>query len=246
MDFLSIFGIVVAIGCILFGQHLEGGHASSLVNPPAFVIVFGGTIGAVMLETSMATLIIGAKMVKYVFFPKKINYLETIEKIVGWSNIVRKQGLLGLEAVANKEEAEFERKALFMLIDGTSAKAIQEALEVEVEYKSESQIKAAKIFESLGGYAPTVGIVGAVLGLIHVMGNLDDPSKLGGGIASAFVATVYGIGFANIFCLPICKKLQYLVALDVKLSIIIIEGVMSISQGDNPKIIETKLKGFLE
>jgi chemotaxis protein MotA len=177
--------------------------------------------------------------------PKKINYIESIEKIVGWSNIVRKQGLLGLETVAGKEEVEFDKRALFLLIDGTNAKIIQETLEIEVEAKIEFQTRAAKMFESLGGYAPTVGIIGAVLGLIHVMGNLEDPSKLGSGIASAFVATIYGIGFANLFCLPVCKKLLYLISMEAKLATIMIEGILSISQGENPKVIEGKLKGFI-
>jgi len=245
MDILSLIGALGGVGFILLGQHIEGGEAHTVVNAAAAVIVFGGTTGACLLETSPKIFKKALSSVRYVFMPKKVDYIEAIEKIVGWSNIVRKQGLLGLETVASKEEVEFDKRALFLLIDGATAKIIQETLEVEVDAKLELDTKAAKMFESLGGYAPTVGIIGAVLGLIHVMGNLQDPSKLGAGIASAFVATVYGIGFANLFCLPISKKLIYLISQDAKMATIVIEGVLGISQGENPKIIENKLKGFI-
>jgi len=245
MDFLSLFGLIVGVSAILFGQYLEGGTISTLVNGPAMLIVLGGTLGAVMLQSPFAIFMRSVRMSTWVFVAPKYNMEQTIDKIVSWSNIARKEGLLGLENIEEQEKNLFARKGLQLLIDGSEPENIRSILEVEIETKERFDLQAAKIFESMGGYSPTIGIIGAVLGLIQVMGNLSDPSKLGNGIAVAFVATIYGVGAANLLFIPISNKLKNLVSDQVQYKDMIVEGMISIAEGDNPRNIETKLLGYL-
>ena len=198
MDVLSLIGLLLAVVAILGGNLLEGGHMSSLIQLTAFVIVMGGTLGAVMVQTPIATFVRAMKISKWVIYPVKLNLEEAAEKIVHWSNIARREGLLGLEAIAEQETDVFARKGLQLLVDGSEPEVIRGILEVEINSREHQDIQAARVFDGMGGYSPTIGIIGAVMGLIHVMNNLADPSKLGGGIATAFVATIYGIGFANL------------------------------------------------
>jgi len=245
MDALSFIGVLLSIASILIGQYLEGGSYLALINGPAFIIVIGGTLGAVLLETPLKVFYKSLLLLKHVFLPVKINNEEYIAKVVFWSNIARKRGLLELENSIAKEDEEFNKKALSLLVDGRDATSIRDILQNEIDLKLQHDLKSAKVYESFGGYSPTIGIIGAVLGLIQVMNNLSDPSKLGHGIAVAFVATIYGIGVANIFCLPVAKKLNYLLhSYSVKQEIVA-EGVSSIADGENPKLIEAKLQGFL-
>jgi len=245
VDILSIIGIALALGAILGGNAMEGGHLSSLMQLTAFIIVAGGTVGAVMLQSPLATFMKAIKMTVWVFIPPKLAASEAIEKIVNWSNIARKEGLLGLESLAEEEPELFARKGLQLLVDGSEPEAIRNIMEVELSAKEYLDIQAAKVYEGLGGYCPTVGIIGAVMGLIHVMNNLADPSKLGSGIAVAFVATIYGVGLANMFFLPIANKLKSLIHSQTQFREMIIEGVVSIAEGENPRNIETKLQGYL-
>ncbi len=245
MDILSIIGIALALGAILGGNAMEGGHLSSLMQLTAFIIVAGGTVGAVMLQSPIATFMKAIKMTVWVILPPKLAASEAIEKIVNWSNIARKEGLLGLESLAEEEPELFARKGLQLLVDGSEPEAIRNIMEVELSAKEYLDIQAAKVYEGLGGYCPTVGIIGAVMGLIHVMNNLADPSKLGSGIAVAFVATIYGVGLANMFFLPIANKLKSLIHSQTQFREMIIEGVVSIAEGENPRNIETKLQGYL-
>jgi len=245
MDKLSIIGLLLGLGAIIGGQALEGGHIQSLINGPAMLIVMGGTIGAVMLQSSMSVFMHSIKMVYWVFVPPKLGSEQMIEKIMDWSNIARKEGLLGLEAIAETEEDLFARKGLQLLVDGSEPEVIRRVMEVEMDAKEHHDIQAAKVFESMGGYCPTVGIIGAVMGLIHVMENLADPSKLGSGIATAFVATIYGVGLANIVFLPFANKMKAQVHSHTQLHEMMVEGVISIAEGENPRNIETKLHGFV-
>ncbi|HLA75246.1 MAG TPA: flagellar motor protein [Gammaproteobacteria bacterium] len=245
MDILSIIGLVLAFGAILGGQVLEGGHIGSIMNGTAILIVAGGTIGAAMLQTPLPVFMHALKIAKWVFMPPKLAAREAVEKIINWSNIARKEGLLGLEAVTETETDPFARKGLQLLVDGSEPEVIRTILEVEMDAKEHHDTEAAKVFEGMGGYAPTIGIIGAVMGLIHVMGNLSDPSSLGGGIAVAFVATIYGVGLANLFLLPFASKLKSLVHNQTQFRTMIVEGVISIAQGENPRNIETKLQGYL-
>lgn len=245
MDILSIIGIIVGITAILVGQYLEGGHISSLLNGPAILIVLGGTLGAVMLQSPFATFTRGIRMLWWAFIPPKIHNQAAIDKLVSWSNIARKEGLLGLENIEETEQDPFTRKGLQLLVDGSEPENIRAILDVDINTREHHDMLAARIYESMGGYAPTIGIIGAVMGLIQVMGNLSDPAKLGSGIAVAFVATIYGVGSANLIFLPIANKLKNIIHAQVQYREMIVEGMVSIAEGENSRNIETKLLGFL-
>jgi len=246
MDMLSMVGVMLALVAIIGGNILEGGHTSSLVQLTAFVIVAGGTLGAVMVQTPIRTFVRAMGMASWVFVPVKLQPEENAEKIVNWSNIARREGLLGLEAIAEEEEDPFARKGLQLLVDGGEPEVIRAILEVEIDNKEYQDIQAAKVFDGMGGYSPTIGIIGAVMGLIHVMNNLADPSKLGGGIATAFVATIYGVGFANLLFLPMANKLKSQVHNQTRFREMVVEGVISIAEGENPRNIETRLQGYYQ
>lgn len=245
MDHLSLIGVFLGLGAILGGQYLEGGSASSLINGPAMIIVAGGTLGAIMLQAPINTFMRAVKLLGWVFVPPRQMADEAIEKIITWSNIARKEGLLGLEAASDTEADDFARKGLQLLVDGNEPEVMRNILEVEVDTREQYDLGAAKLYESMGGYTPTVGIIGAVLGLIQVMENLSDPSKLGHGIAVAFVATIYGVALANLLLIPIANKLKSLVLAQSQFRYMMIEGIVSIAEGDNPRNIESKLQGFL-
>ncbi len=246
IDFLSIFGLILGFGAILVGQFLDGGHLSTLINGPAALIVLGGTFGAVMLQSPTNIFLRGLKLFSWVFFPPRFHTEETIAQIIEWSNIARKEGLLGLELVAEEEENLFARKGLELLVDGSEPEVMRSIMELEIDAKESFDTQSAKIYEAMGGFSPTVGIIGAVMGLIHVMGNLSDPSKLGGGIAVAFVATIYGVGTANLLFIPISSKLKTLVQNEVTYREMVVEGLVSISEGENPRNIQRKLEGYLD
>lgn len=245
MDILSFLGVLLGFAAILGGNHLEGGHIAALFNLPAAIIVLGGTFAAVSLQTSWAALKLSLIRLRWVWFPPRIKFQESLEKIITWALAARKEGLLGLEAIAESEQDPFAKKGLQLLVDGSEPESIRNVMEVESFVREERDIAASKFYESMGGYAPTIGILGAVMGLIHVMGNLADPSKLGPGIAVAFVATIYGVGLANLLCLPIASKLRSCSRTEAQLRELVIEGITSIAEGENPRAIELKLDGFL-
>ena len=195
MDIVSLLGIVIALVALLGGNLLEGGTWQSLVNGPAALIVFGGTLGAALLQTPWKTLNRSVVMSRWIFFPPKIKLLEHVSKVSDWAGQARKGGLLALEKIADKEHNEFSKKALNLLIDGTPPQEIRHILESDIQLYEHRDLQAAKVFSTMGGYSPTIGILGAVMGLIYVMKNLGDPSQLGPGIAIAFVATIYGADF---------------------------------------------------
>jgi chemotaxis protein MotA len=246
MDPLSVIGLILGLAAVLVGNWLEGGHANSLLNGPAIVIVFGGTLGATMLQTPPAAFFYAVKMLKWVFVSPPIDHKEQIRKIVGWSALARREGLLGLEAFIGEESDPLARKGLQLLVDGNEPGTIRDSLEVEIYARQQRDLGAAKVYEAMGGYAPTVGIIGAVMGLIHVMQNLSDPGKLGSGIATAFVATIYGVGLANLVVLPIANKLKSRAQAHNQARELILEGIISIAEGENPRNIEMKLTGFLD
>lgn len=245
LDTISVIGLLLALVAIVGGQLLEGGHVSSLIQLTAFVIVIGGTAGAVMLQSTPANFMRGMRMAKWAFNPPAIDELRLIQQFSQWSTTARRGGLLALEGALEDVDDSFTRRGLQMLIDGAEPESLREALGIEIDAFEEQQRQAVKVWESAGGYAPTVGILGAVLGLIHVMENLSDPSKLGAGIAVAFVATVYGVGSANLIFLPIANKLKHIVARQVVVREMVIEGLISVANGENPKLIERKLQGYL-
>src|SRR3954463_5808420 len=243
MDRISPIGIFLAFAAILGGQALEGGHLSSLLQLTAFVIVMGGTVGAVMLQNSPATFMAGVKLLPWVFKPPESDFREMLNRMGQWSNTARRGGLLALEPSIDAQPDAYTRKGLQMLVDGAEPALLRAALELEIDSFEDSHRQAAKVWEAAGGYAPTVGILGAVLGLIHVMENLSDPSKLGAGIAVAFVATIYGVGVANLVCLPLASKMKMRAHERGRAMEMIIEGVAALADGDNSRNIEEKLKG---
>jgi chemotaxis protein MotA len=244
VDILTIAGLLLGLGGILLGQMLEGGKVASILQLTAFIIVIGGTTGAIMVQYTLPVFIKALKMLPWMIFPPKSAPQPIVEKILEWSNTARKNGLLALESLVDSIADPFLQKGLQMLVDGTEPEKIRATLEVELLAREELDRQAAKVFESAGGYAPTIGILGAVLGLIHVMENLADPAKLGAGIATAFVATIYGVGSANLLFLPISNKLKGVVHEQSYLREMIIEGLVAIAEGENPKIIESRLQSF--
>ncbi len=245
MDILSIVGIVIAFVAILSGNLLEGGHLGQLFQLTAFLIVIGGTTGAVLLQTSLPVFWRAMVIVRWVFVTPKINMLENVEKIVNWSQLSRREGLLALEDASENEADLFSRKGLQMLVDGNEPETIRSVMETEIMTTEHHDIQAAKVFESMGGYSPTIGILGAVMGLIHVMNNLADPEKLGSGIATAFVATIYGVGFANLVLLPMAGKLKAHIKQQSILYEMVVEGIVGIAEGENPRNLQAKLQSFL-
>ncbi len=217
----------------------------ALLSFTAFVIVVVGTIAAICVQTPMEVMRRALKIFPWVIQPPPGEGPQMIRKIVEWSHIARKQGLLGLEPQLAKEPDDFTRKALQLVVDGSEPEEIRSVMEVELNSREEADTNAARVFEGMGVYSPTLGIIGAVLGLMAVMQNLADPSRLGTGIAAAFTATVYGIALANLFFLPVSAKLKVIIRQQTQVREMIIEGMLSIAQGENPRAIEAKLQGFL-
>jgi len=245
LDALTVTGVVLAFVAIIVGSILKGAGVGALLNPAAFCIVVVGTFASILVQTPKSTFMRAWKIVPWIFRPPLADHEALIAKMVEWSETARKQGLLGLEPALESEPDPFAQKALQMLVDGTEPAKIREALEVELDAKEKSETQSAKVFEGLGIYAPTLGIIGAVLGLIAVMKSLADPSKLGPGIAAAFTATIYGIGLANLFFLPIANKLKDIIKKQTHAKEMIIEGIIAIAEGENPRNLEAKLKGFM-
>jgi chemotaxis protein MotA len=245
MDILTIIGIIVAVGAIIGGQMLEGGSVASIMHLTAAVIVIGGTVGAVLVNYPMSIFVKALVNSKMIFFNVHVDSRAMIAEIVQLATLSRKQGLLALEGKWKTLTNPFLKKGLQLVIDGTEAKTIREILEIELEQFEEENLLSGRVYESLGGFAPTIGILGAVIGLIHVMENLADPSKLGSGIATAFVATIYGVGAANLFFLPMGGKIKLKTKDLVLARQLIIEGLVSLAQAENPKMIEEKLSGYL-
>ena len=244
MDILSLIGASIAVIALFLGQTMDGGHFSSLINAPALLIVVGGSLGAVMVQVPFDLFSRAVAMFRWVFIPPRVDLDKSIKRVVHWGEIARREGLLGLDKATENEKEEFLRKAVQLLVDGRDPSIIRSTLEVEIETVEEFDFAAAKIYESMGGYTPTLGILGAVMGLIHVMENLSDPGNLGAGIATAFVATIYGVGLANLFLIPISKKLKRIVMTQSREKEMIMEGLICIAEGENPRNITVRLQAY--
>jgi chemotaxis protein MotA len=245
LDILSIVGLVLALNAILVGAVLKGAGLMALVSAAAFMIVVVGTIAAIFIQTPLSVMRRALKIFPWIMRPPASNGPLLITKIVEWSNTARKQGLLGLEPTIEREQDEFVKKALQLVVDGSEPESISAVMYVELNMREHADTSAAKVFEGMGIYSPTLGIIGAVLGLMAVLQNLADPSKLGHGIAAAFTATVYGIGFANLFFLPVASKLKAIIHRQTQFREMVIDGMLCIAQGENPRSIEAKLQGYL-
>jgi chemotaxis protein MotA len=245
MDRISIIGTILGFLVIIVGTVLKGSTVGALWNAAAFVIVFAGTLAALLVQTQGKVLKRALKMMSMVYRPPLHRPDDLISRIVGWSEISRRQGLLGLEPQIESELDPFVSKGLQLLVDGGEPEAIRSVLEVDLETREAIDLAGAKVYEMAGIYSPTLGIIGAVMGLMAVMQNLADPSKLGHGIAAAFVATIYGVALANLFMLPMAARLKGLISKQTQMREILIEGLVSIAQGDNPRQIEARLQGYV-
>ena len=246
MDLLSILGLVIGFGMILIGQYLEGGHLATLINGPALMIVLGGSTGAILLQSPFATFQRAIRLSQWIFHPPTYEVTGSIQRLMHWSSVARKEGLLALEKLIEKEPDRFIRKGMQLLVDGNEPEVIRETMEIELISREDNDIQAANVFESMGSYTPTLGILGAVMGLIHVMGNLAEPDQLGSGIAVAFVATIYGVGFANLIFIPMGNKLKAIIKQQSQFREMLIEGVVAIAEGENPRAMQGRLSGFLQ
>lgn len=245
MDKLSLFGLLIAFSGIVGGQMLEGGSAAILLQLASFLIVCGGTLGAVMLQSPYKIFVNGLRMGKWAFFSPQIQAQKQILQLTAWSNVARKDGMLKLEDQLGMVKDQFSRKGLQLLVDGNSGDKIRNVLEVDLHAYEQYSFQSARVWESAAGYSPTIGILGAVLGLVHVMQSLGDPSKLGAGIAVAFISTIYGVGLANLVFLPIAGKLKMLILQQVVAREMLIDGLVMIANGENTRYIEMKLQGYI-
>jgi chemotaxis protein MotA len=244
VDFATLGGIALGVGGIVGGLIFEGGHVHEIFSPTALVIVLGGTIGAVMVSTPGHVLRGGFRALTHVIFEKVEDPADLINQIVDYSTRARKNGLVSLEDVADKASDPFLRKALNLAVDGTDLQELRKMMELEIDIEERASESEARIFEGAGGYSPTIGIIGAVLGLIQVMKDLADIEKVGHGIATAFVATIYGVAFANLFFLPAAGKIKARAHEKSQMRELMLEGVVGIVEGLNPKLIRTKLEVY--
>lgn len=244
LDIASIAGLALALGGILGGLILEGGKMADLAQVTAAMIVLGGTLGAVMLTTPLSILISAAKRLGVVFFERNISSSQIMEEIISYASKARKNSIVSLEADLDNIADPFLRKALSLAVDGTDLNALRSIMELDIALDEKASEAEAKVYEAAGGYAPTVGIIGAVLGLIQVMKHLENIDEVGRGIAVAFVATIYGVAVANLFFLPAAQKLKARSHQVLHAKELMLEGVCSIVEGLNPKLIRIKIEAF--
>lgn len=244
MDKSSFGGIILAVGGILLGLFLEGGKIAQIMQPTAAMIVFGGTLGAVMLQFPLRVVIVSFKRLGQLFLDPSRDPQSLIAEIVGYAHKARKDGIVSLDAELGQIHDPFLKKSLMLAVDGTEPQEIRKMMELELDNQAEHEEHIPSVFESAGGFSPTIGIIGAVLGLIQVMQHLDNISEVGKGIAVAFVATIYGVGAANLFFLPAAGKIKIRIRQEQVRREMMLEGVISILEGMNPRMIETKLRGF--
>ena len=245
MDKSSFGGVVLAIGGILTGMMMEGGRIGQILQPTAAIIVFGGTIGAILLQFPMRIVLGALKNLARVFFSGEPDGTALIAQLVGFANKARKSGIVSLDADLASVHDSFLKQALMLAVDGTDPGELRKIMQLELDNQGENEERIPQVFESAGGYSPTVGIIGAVLGLIQVMQHLDNINEVGRGIAVAFVATIYGVASANLVYLPVAGKLKIRQREEQVQKEMMLEGVISIMEGMNPRMVETKLKTFL-
>ncbi|MGC1781848.1 MAG: flagellar motor protein [Acidobacteriaceae bacterium] len=245
MDKSSFGGVLIAMGGILAGMMMEGGKIGQILQPTAALIVLGGTLGAVMLQFPLPTVLSAAKSLALVFFSKEPNGEAVVAQLVTFANKARRSGMVSLDQDLDSVEEPFLKQALMLAVDGTEPAELRKIMQLDLDNRSEAEERIPQVFESAGGFSPTVGIIGAVLGLIQVMQHLDNITEVGRGIAVAFVATIYGVGFANLLYLPSAGKLKIRHREEQLHKELMLEGVIAILEGMNPRMVELKLKTFL-
>jgi chemotaxis protein MotA len=245
MDLASVLGLLVGVSAILLGNALEGGHITALVQPTAFLIVVGGTLGATMLGAPLPVFLRAVKALRGVFMHEPRDMRKLVDEIVSYAQKARRDGIISLEGSVRETSEPFLRKALMMAIDGADSKTMRESLELAIAQIEEEGERLAKVWESAGGYAPTIGIIGAVMGLIHVMQNLADVSAVGAGIAVAFVATIYGVALANLVFLPASTKMKTKLEMEITTLEMILEGALAIQEGQSHHYVRDKLSAYV-
>ncbi len=245
MDKASVVGVLVGLGGITAGLLLEGGKLSQVVQPTAALIVFGGTLGAVLLQFPLPVFLEAGRRLAQVFAESRHTHQELIQQLVLYAQKARSDGIVSLDSELETIEDPFLRRSLMLAVDGTEPEELRKMMELELDNQAEREDAVPQVFEAAGGFSPTIGIIGAVLGLIQVMQHLDKIDEVGRGIAVAFVATVYGVGSANLFFLPAAGKLKIRLRDEQIMRDMTLEGVVSILEGMNPRMLETKLLGFL-
>ncbi|MCH7866263.1 MAG: flagellar motor protein [Myxococcales bacterium] len=241
MDRSSIAGLIIGISALLIGQYIEGGHLGTLFRGTAGLIVVGGTLGATLLSVPIGDVRRALQIVRSVFLRAEFAIEDAIDQFAQLATIARKDGIVALEELADDFEDPFMRRALAHVIDGVNEATLREILFTDIDIRMERDTAAARVFDIAGGYAPTIGILGAVLGLIHAMESLSDPTQLGHGIAVAFVATIYGVGFANLILLPLGAKLHRIIAQRRVCEEMTVEGVLALQGGLAPSAVRTRL-----
>jgi chemotaxis protein MotA len=241
----TAIGIAVAFFGLLMGAMMEGTQIPSFINPSALLIILGGTGGATLATTGMVQFKKIPSLYKLAFGPPELNSLERVRLLVNFAEMARREGLLALDDELQQVDDEFTRKGLQLVVDGTDPELVREILETEMDAMAQRHALAAQPFEKAGGFAPTMGIIGTVMGLVHVLENLSNPASLGPALSTAFIATLYGVGSANVIFLPVASKLKYLSSLEQEMRWMTIEGILAIQAGDNPRIVESKLLSYL-
>jgi chemotaxis protein MotA len=245
VDKSTLGGLLLAVVGIVGGLLIEGGNLTQILQPTAAMIVFGGTLGAVMVQFPLSIVIAGFKRLAHVFQEPAQNVQGVIAELLRYANKARRDGIVSLDNDISGVGDPFLKKSLMLAVDGTEAQELRNMMQLEMDNLAEHEEKIPQVFESAGGFAPTVGIIGAVLGLIQVMQHLDKIDEVGRGIAVAFVATIYGVGSANLFFLPAAGKLKIRIRQEQVTREMMLEGVVSILEGMNPRMLESKLLGFL-
>ncbi|MGU5593372.1 flagellar motor protein [Aeromonas sanarellii] len=243
---MGMLGLVLALGALAVAQWWHGGSLLTLLDGPAFVIVVGGTWGAVILQTPRKYMLSALRQAVWMLFPPQRDLVHQAERLQAWAQFARQQGLLALENQAEEEPDPFTRQGLTMIVDGVPLEDLRRLLEADIDIEQERNEHAARVFEAMGGYSPTIGIIGAVIGLIQAMFHLEEPGTLGAGIAVAFVATIYGVGFANLLYLPIANRLRafhYHYGLYQEMTL---EGLLAIAHGENGQQVERRLRAYLK
>jgi len=233
------------MGGIIAGLLIEGGNLRQVLQPTAAMIVFGGTLGAVLLQFPLPVVLNAGRRLGSVFLNPKKDSQSMIRRLVDYAQKARREGLVSLDAELEGIADPFLRKTLMLAVDGTEPQELRKIMELELDNQAEYEEQVPQVFESAGGFAPTIGIIGAVLGLIQVMQHLDKIDEVGKGIAVAFVATIYGVGSANLLYLPVAGKMKARIRQEQITREMTLEGVTSILEGMNPHTLETKLSGFL-
>ncbi|WP_172198358.1 flagellar motor protein [Saccharibacillus qingshengii] len=246
MDITTVIGIIAGFAALIGGFLWEGGQAGGLLQGAAALIVFGGTAAAVVISFPWKRLRQLPEALRLAFGSRPSDSEELIEDLAGLSSVARRSGILALEQTAETHEHPFMREGLSLIVDGSDQSLIRHILELEIDKRQDKFDGYAKIFESAGGYAPTMGIIGTVMGLIRVLGSLTEPANLGSSIAVAFIATLYGVASANLIFLPIASKIRARGEEEVQVMEMMLEGLLSVQNAENPNLVRKKLGTYLD